>query len=641
MHERYIFDAALLLIIIGAIERRYRTAAILITATLLLNLVYSLEYLHVMTVATPGADPRNLMPLTSVPCSLINVLILSYYAMQYFGIYNAGEIETQTSQKMGTVLTNRVTSFQAWFEKHVRLPNVREGLVDFTRLDWLLTFGFVIASFALCIVNYAYPGEKIFDEIYYARSGEEYLKHIEQFEWTHPPLTKLLITVSMLLFGGLHGGDNASGWRFLNVVVGALMVGLIYAFAKRLSGSTLFAGIAAGCLLFDGFHFAQSRIATPEITVAFFCLLTLFTFYNFWTASEAQPEDRAPLTRPLLGIYAIVCASCAVIGMLISMHAGTQPNQVVPTWMPPMILAAFFAAGGYAAVRAFTSKRSLEANRWLLALTLSAGCLAACKWNGLFDFFVVWACAIALIGSRWIPALRALGNPRALPLDLLMSSMLSVAGVIYVISYIPYFLLGHSFFDMLVLQHSMYAYHADLRATHPYSSVWWQWPLLQRPISYYYHDFRSGVALTQETACCVAEILALPNPLVWWLGLFTVPAVAVIGWIEKRRGYLLLVVAYIFQWLPWIASPRIAFEYHFFPNLAIICCCDALILQRLWNAAGAQASIKSWQRSTCVAVCVLVVIAFIYWYPLVAATGISYQQWYQRVLTWFPLVHWI
>ena len=643
MHERYIFDAVLLLMILSSIERKYRVAAILTSITLFLNLVYSLQYLNVMTASTPGVDPRNLMPLISGPCSFLNTLTLLYFALHYFGVF--GHEEQQESKdttsihlpaKMSDRMTSGFASARTWFDRYVRQPNLREGFTSFTRLDSYLTAGFVLLSFAICIVNYAYPAEKIFDEIYYARSGEEYLKHVEQFEWTHPPITKLIITLSMMLFGGLHGGDTSYGWRFLNVVVGSLMVGLLYAFTKRLCGSTLFAGIAAGFLLFDGFHFAQSRIATPEITVAFFCLLTLYTFYRFWTASEAMPEERAPLSDKLLATYGAASVVGLLAGLALSKFAGTMPGQVVPVWMPPVILALYGLAGAYTIVRLLNSKRSVAANAWLAALTISAGCLGACKWNGLFDIFVVWGCAFALLCSRWFPKLRLFGNPRALPLDLLMASMVFVGGAIYVIAYIPYFFLGHSLFDMLVLQHSMYAYHADLRATHPYSSAWWQWPILERPISYYYHDFRVGAAARQDSACCVAEILALPNPLVWWLGLVSVPAVAIVGWIEKRRGYLLLVLAYILQWLPWIASPRIAFEYHFFPNLAIICCCDALLLQRLWQSVGETSSLRSWQRITCISISVLVVVAFVYWYPIVSGTGMTYQEWSNRVLTWLP-----
>jgi len=150
----------------------------------------------------------------------------------------------------------------------------------------------------------------------YARAGEEYLKHIEIFEFTHPPLTKLVVTLSMMLFGGLNGlGDTALGWRFLNVVVGALMCGVLYVFAKRLTGSTLFAAIATGMLLFDGFHYVQSRIATPEITVAFFSLTTLYAFYRVWTASAARRANVAPVNAATIRIFVAMLIVGAFAGV--------------------------------------------------------------------------------------------------------------------------------------------------------------------------------------------------------------------------------------------------------------------------------------------------------------------------------------
>ena len=187
----------------------------------------------------------------------------------------------------------------------------------------------------------------------------------------------------------------------------------------------------------------------------------------------------------------------------------------------------------------------------------------------------------------------------------------------------------------------------SLVATHPYSSRWWQWPLLQIPISYYYHDFRTGLAAQSGSSCCVAEILALPNPLMWWTGLISVPFVAWLAWSERGKGYALLVVAYVLQWLPWIASPRLSFEYHFLPNLAIIILADTILLQRIWrlgarperSASGAAAA--RWPRAVVTAYLVAVVAAFIYWYPVVAGTHITYNAWNQRMVTWLEGNNWI
>ena len=79
-------------------------------------------------------------------------------------------------------------------------------------------------------------------------------------------------------------------------------------------------------------------------------------------------------------------------------------------------------------------------------------------------------------------------------------------------------------------------------AKHPYMSEWWQWPLVsQRPISYYYHDFRTGIAADVPNGCCVAEILALPNP----VDLVVRPHLGARGsgwlaWRERNKGYGLL-----------------------------------------------------------------------------------------------------
>jgi len=220
-----------------------------------------------------------------------------------------------------------------------------------------------------------------------------------------------------------------------------------------------------------------------------------------------------------------------------------------------------------------------------------------------------------------------------------------VSATIYFLAYLPFFdphlvdQSGHpihnTFSDLLILQRSMYAYHHDLVATHPYQSSWWQWPLLLRPISYYYHDFR----IHNQGACCVAEILALPNPLVWWLGLVSIPFVAIRGWLDRNKGMGLLAIAYVLQWLPWIASPRIAFEYHFYPNLALIVIANAALLQWLWKRRDDWSWI-SWKPAVVVYLCA-VVAAFAFWYPILSGMQITWAQWDMRMLHFLVGNDWI
>jgi dolichyl-phosphate-mannose--protein O-mannosyl transferase len=190
----------------------------------------------------------------------------------------------------------------------------------------------------------------------------------------------------------------------------------------------------------------------------------------------------------------------------------------------------------------------------------------------------------------------------------------------------------------------MYWYHSSTvaNATHPYSSVWWQWPIEQIPVSYYYKDFRIGAALNNGAACCVAEILALPNPAVFLLGLISVPLTGWLAWRERNKGYALLFVTYLLQWLPYAKSPRLMFEYHFLPNLAVIVLCDAVLIAYVWKWLASRSLDRA--RWSLAAYGALVVVLFAFFYPVLAGTKVTYDQWYARM--WpdrlgIPGVSWI
>ncbi len=717
MHERYVYGAFLLAMPLVAFGRTGWWSSLVLTVTMYLNLAYSLAYQTVMEAHTPGVNATDLWPGISHPASIANVLL--FFVLGY--LYLGGAAESAVAAKdQGAAESKPAARARAWFDP-------REGIVAMTRLDWLLAGSFTLASFVLCVLWVQFPNEKYFDEIYYARAGEEYLKNLNvsgwgPFEFTHPPLTKLLITLSMLLFGGLHGaGDTGLGWRFLNVVVGALMVGLIYVFAKRLTSSTLFASLAAGMLALDGFHFAQSRIATPEITVASLSLLTLYAFYRLWTGT--QVARRAPLYRAegALRAFAVtmgIGVIAAVGAWFLAPHLGpirmgtdwvTAARAVLAAWtlvlfwliartvvvpravavadvsyadgtrviddgparaaaMPegeelplggssrkPLFSAedgglkrtldregtltyatpvatATYRADATAAVEG-TALRARDARVWWFVLPLAGALLADAKWNGLFDFAVIWFIAAAVAAQRWIRRPAILGNPYGAPPDVIAAAMIVAGGIVYVLSYIPYFLQGHGFVDVVAMQHDMYRYHSTLRATHPYASQWWQWPIMDKPILYwakYTHTAAAG-----QPDCCVATIRALPNPFVWLFGLVSVPFVAWLAWKERNKGYALLSVAYLFQWLPWIGSPRLAFEYHFFPNLAIIVLANAIVLQRVWNYAREHD--RPYARYAVFAYAAVVLAGFVYFYPIVSGAPISWDSWAQHM--WNP--HWI
>jgi dolichyl-phosphate-mannose--protein O-mannosyl transferase len=93
---------------------------------------------------------------------------------------------------------------------------------------------------------------------------------------------------------------------------------------------------------------------------------------------------------------------------------------------------------------------------------------------------------------------------------------------------------------------------------------------------------------------------------------------------------MLCVAAYFFQWLPWIASTRIDFQYSFYPNTAIICLCTTYVLLRLWQAgqkmpaATPMKVVIAGYLSGCLAL-------FIFFMPILNGKQITWKQWDARI----------
>lgn len=503
-------------------------------------------------------------------------------------------------------------------------------------LDYLVAGAITLGSFALLFYRYWFPPEKIFDEIYFARAAEEYLQRRYIYESTHPPLTKLLITFSTLLFGGLHGGDNSHGWRFLDVLFGAALVWLLYVFAKRITRSSLFAGYAAILLALDGMHFVQSRIATPESFVAFFSLATIYTFYRYWIADDTavtRPAER-PLRERAFAAGAGLCAGIVVV-------LARFPGE---SFISKALVVVYVALVVYVVFRVFVEPRRTgvaspvkEArNLWLLLFAISISCLVTSKWYGVMAVGV----AATILAVEWWSRRRRPAARASLQLSLFIPGVLFVLGTIYAASYIPQFAglsdtLGapprqYSLTDVVQSQYGMYEYHAHLVATHPYASKWWEWPLDLRPVLYYAnygHDAKGNITTA-------SMIYSLPNPFILWMGVLCVPIVGFLAWRRRNKGYALIVITYLFQWLPWMRSPRIAWIYHFYVDIPLVCVCVAVVASLAWEKARREPDIATLIRIGVFGYLALVAFSFWYFYPELAGMPLPYADWQSHL--WLP-----
>ncbi|MEO6834455.1 MAG: hypothetical protein ABI231_00890, partial [Candidatus Tumulicola sp.] len=235
------------------------------------------------------------------------------------------------------------------------------------------------------------------------------------------------------------------------------------------------------------------------------------------------------------------------------------------------------------------------------------------------------------------------GNPRGVHLDGALVAIVFVSATVYGLVWMPDLLRQspdpneiHSFNDIVYRQYSMFEYHdvGVAHATHPYSSKWWEWPLDYVPVAYFYQDRRRDQ--TDPAGCCIYEITSMPNPIVLWFGLICVPLVGWIAWRENGKGCALLTLAYLMQWLPWMASPRLAWEYHFYVNVPVICLCDAIVLQRVWRWGERHRHRgNAWMAGIAVGAYVLGAgAAFAFFLPVLAAHPLVWNAWHARM--WLP-----
>jgi dolichyl-phosphate-mannose--protein O-mannosyl transferase/Gpi18-like mannosyltransferase len=711
MHERYIFDGLLFSIACIPVARRYVWSTLTLTIVLFANLIYSLQYLAAVTGHTPGVDAANLWGWGTSIYSLLAVG--TFFALGYVNL-GRGEADMVAEEARAA----RRTQAKSFARKHF---NPTEGLSQMGVIDYLSMGLLGVVNFVLSYVNYWYPPDKVFDEIYFARGAEEYLKNMRIYENTHPPLSKLLVTLSVMLSGGLNGGDNSHGWRFLDVVFGALVVMLLYVFAKRITGSTVFATLAAAFLTLDGMHFVQSRIATPEGFVVFFALAAIYAFYRFWIAS--QVEERRHVVVPPIFFPGAAAASIAfgllVVGIvrvawpplngataaIIAVWAAMGAYLVVRYIAFPALFAdgkteQTFPDGSYALVDATNVVNTADgrtvsgtaakiaslkyedgdlnityktdpsvtyatpdgtamyannqiqadgaresgssATLWLILFTVALGLLISTKWYGVMGFPVSFVVLILVWAQRKFTRGPALwGNPRGFRLDGALVTIAFVAATVYALAWVPDLVRHspdqneiHNVNDVVSRQHDMYEYHHNLKATHPYSSQWWEWPLDYVPIAYYYKDNRAPNTDSKlhDRECCVEEITSMPNPFIMWFGLIAVPLVGVLAWREKNKAYALIVLSYFLQWLPWMGSPRLVFAYHFYVNIPLICLSNAIVLQRIWKWAEKQDDMERlFGRIGVCAVVALIIFGFVYFYPVLAGVKIPWDAWHQRM----------
>ncbi len=349
-----------------------------------------------------------------------------------------------------------------------------------------------------------------FDEIYHGRTAYEFLQGLTAYENTHPPLGKVFIAAGVALFG-----MNPFGWRIIGTLFGIAMVPVVYLFARKLTCRTSLAALACVLFSFDFMHFAQTRIATIDVYITFFVILMYYFLYQYSTLSFYDTS----LGRTFLPLGACgVCMGLGIASKWTGVYAGAG------------LAVLFFSVLGRRYQEYLYARRDLGGST-----------------NGIPH---------RRIAERFLPCTRR-------TILFCLGFFVAIPAAIYLLSYLPFkdYTQDGLFLRMVHNQASMFDYHSSLANTHSYSSAWYDWPIMKRPIWYY--SGLPGDTLREG-------ISSFGNPLVWWTG---IPAFGymVYLWTKKKdRRAAFLAIGYLAQYLPWIFVSRITFIYHYFPSVVFV-----------------------------------------------------------------------
>ena len=467
----------------------------------------------------------------------------------------------------------------------------------------------------------------VFDEVYFAKFGNNYLTHTPFFN-AHPPLSQYIIGIGIWI--GSHipfwhdtvnglTGSMRSPWtyRWLNALTGSFIPLVVAAIAYQLSYRRSFAILAGLFTACDGIFLVESRYALSNIYIVIF---------------------------GLLGHWFLLLA---------------LDNQ--------------------------NRRRSF----WLVFAGITFGASVATKWNGLWFLsgaYLIWIAAWVIRGMHSFPNSKLFFRSLSLkeadgrsqeaevstyspssqtPLQNLTQlnifQMLFYLGIIpafiYSIIWIPHLQLDKTY-GFIAVHQQILKFHLHLGGNspnvHPYCAAWYKWPLMIRPMAYYYETAESiteplpvmGPPLPAAAGQVIYDVHAMGNPFLWWFGvaaiLFLVGMLVsqlVIFWVKEKRFSvpatlsvdtwiaLYLVINYAANLLPWVKVTRCVFIYHY------MCALVFVFLAIAWFVDQCLRSYYQQLRAVGVTITFIILVAFIFWMPVYLGLPLSHNGYKLRM--WF------
>jgi dolichyl-phosphate-mannose--protein O-mannosyl transferase len=156
----------------------------------------------------------------------------------------------------------------------------------------------------------------------------------------------------------------------------------------------------------------------------------------------------------------------------------------------------------------------------------------------------------------------------------------SAAAATYLAVYLPHYYFGwwNSIWDIPKYFKDVIGYEAAVAdATHPYSSKWWSWPFLLRPVWYHFKDVPGD-------SSNVVGVWGGGNPILWWGGFAAIVVASARAVRERHLASVFLVTAFVLHYVVWSWIGRTLFQYHYLPSLYASFLALGMTLAVLWRA---------------------------------------------------------
>ena len=282
-------------------------------------------------------------------------------------------------------------------------------------------------------------------------------------------------------------GMNTFAYRFMGNIAGILMIPVIYALAKNIFKNRKWAILAGILMTFDCFHFAQTRMGTVDSFLVLFIMLSALFMYKYIVMDKNDKLNKKLINLFLSGLF----IGCSIATKWTGLYAGLALAII------------FFGNMIYQNWKKPKDEKDPDLIKVLLASVV---------------FFVVIPLTIYVLSYLLFPTIYP-------------NKVEGISGLIEQTK-------------------NMYEYHSKLTATHDFSSAWYTWPIMYKPV-WYYVSYPGGDI--------VSTIVGIGNPAIWWFGVVAALFTLVMSILKRKREYLFITVFILCSWLPYLFIGRCMF----------------------------------------------------------------------------------